>query len=130
MSNFEKEFEAFFIFKGLEFVRNDKAFKGTPDFTFYDGKIALFLHGCFWHGHTCKTWNLDKIWRSKINNTIEKDFLVREYFLNSNTQYFRIWECEYQKNKQIVTNKIYKEITLQKPDPYSSRIDQIVLETT
>jgi DNA mismatch endonuclease (patch repair protein) len=130
MSKFEKEFEAFFSSRGLDFIRNDKTLKGTPDFTFYDGKIALFLHGCFWHGHTCKTWNLDKIWNSRINNTIEKDFLVRKYFLNSDIQYFRIWECEYQQNRQVTFSKIYKEITLQQPDSYNSKRGRIVLETT
>lgn len=112
MNNFEKEFASFFKSKGLNFKINDKAFKGTPDFTFFDGKIALFLHGCFWHGHNCKSWKLDKFWTSKINSIIENDFLVREHFLASQTQYFRIWECEYQKNKEYILKKVYDEITL------------------
>ena len=130
MSKFEDEFEYFFNLKNLNFIRNNKMFKGTPDFTFCEGRIALFLHGCFWHGHTCKTWNLDKIWNSKINNTREKDFLIREYFLNSDTQYFRVWECEYQKNKEETLNKIYKEITLPKPGSYKPKKDRIILEMT
>ena len=128
MSKFEEEFACFFNSKALKFKRNDKAFKGTPDFTFYEGKIVLFLNGCFWHGHNCKVWNLDKIWTSRIDSTIEKDFLVRKYFLNSDTQYFRIWECEYQKNKQETLNKIYDAITLQQSEPCTPKIGQTILE--
>lgn len=27
--------------------------KGHPDFVFLDKKIAVFVDGCFWHGHDC-----------------------------------------------------------------------------
>ncbi len=115
MSKIEEEFASFFDSKCLAFVRNNKVLKGTPDFTFFNGKLALFIHGCFWHGHNCKSRNLDKVWQSKINNTIEKDFLVRQHFLKSNIQYFRIWECEYHAQKNYTLEKVYKEITLQLP---------------
>jgi hypothetical protein len=54
--------------------------------------------------------------------------LVRKYFLNSDTQYFRIWECEYQKNKQETLNKIYDAITLQQSEPCTPKIGQTILE--
>lgn len=28
--------------------------KGHPDFVFLEKKIAIFLDGCFWHGHNCR----------------------------------------------------------------------------
>ena len=28
--------------------------KGHPDFVFLDKKIAIFVDGCFWHGHDCR----------------------------------------------------------------------------
>lgn len=28
--------------------------KGHPDFVFLDKKIAVFVDGCFWHGHDCR----------------------------------------------------------------------------
>lgn len=33
--------------------RNYKV-KGHPDFVFLDKKIAIFVDGCFWHGHNCR----------------------------------------------------------------------------
>ena len=28
--------------------------KGHPDFVFLDKRIAIFVDGCFWHGHDCR----------------------------------------------------------------------------
>lgn len=110
MSKFEEEFADFFLMKRLIFIRNDKKLIGTPDFSFYNGSIALFLHGCFWHGHNCVENNLDKIWRSKINCIINKDFIVRQNYLASKMRYIRVWECEYIDNKTKILDKVYNQI--------------------
>ena len=110
MSKFEEEFVDFFQMKSLTFIRNDRNLIGTPDFSFDNGLIVLFLHGCFWHGHNCVDKNLDKIWRSKINSIIHKDFIVRQNYLASEIRYLRVWECEYLENKIKILEKVYNEI--------------------
>jgi len=130
MSKFEEEFVTFFTEKKLIFTRNDRGLTGTPDFSFDNGSIVLFLHGCFWHGHNCADRNLDKIWLSKINSTIKKDFLVRQSFLASDVRFLRVWECDFVANKCKVFAKIHNEITSQQLRSCIAKKDQKVLEKT
>ena len=110
MSKFEEQFCEILGSNEIEYVRNDRSMFGTPDFTFYGGRIVLFLHGCFWHGHNCKNWQLDGAWCSKISCTIEKDIKVRQYYLREKIRFLRVWECEFNWNKKNTANKIITEI--------------------
>ena len=114
MSKIETEFETFFRQKKLSFKRNDRKLKGTPDFQFQKGKIniVLFLHGCYWHGHNCKEWNLSNIGESKQAVVISKDLEVRRYYMrDSEYLYLRVWECEYLENKYYQLNKVFDLIS-------------------
>ena len=106
MSLFEKEFEDYFKKKKIKFKRNDRSLPGTPDFSFQNGAIVLFLHGCYWHGHNCKEWKLDNIWKSRISVTISKDIEIREQYLQKGITYIRCWECEYKMDKDEQFKKI------------------------
>ncbi len=127
MSKFEDEFEAFFKEKKIAFIRNDKNMFGTPDFSFGNGKIVLFLHGCYWHAHNCKDWNLDKIWQSRMNSTKQKDILVREKYLSLHIRYLRCWECEYLTDKAKISHKILEAITESLFCPDTPKTNQKVL---
>ena len=127
MSKFEEEFEAFFKAQKISFIRNDKNMFGTPDFSFGDGKIVLFLHGCYWHSHNCKDWQLDKIWQSRMNSTKQKDILVREKYLSWDIRYLRCWECEYLTDKAKISHKILEAITESLSCPDTPKTNQKVL---
>lgn len=127
MSKFEEEFEVFFKAQKISFIRNDKNMFGTPDFSFGDGKIVLFLHGCYWHSHSCKDRQLDKIWQSRMNSTKQKDILVREKYLSLNIRYLRCWECEYLLNKAKIFHKTLKVINESLSYPDNSKTNQKVL---
>ena len=45
------------IFKenGITGWRRNYPVKGHPDFVFPKKKIAVFVDGCFWHGHDCRS---------------------------------------------------------------------------
>jgi len=55
--------------------RNCKIAKSSPDFVFIKKKIAIFVDGCFWHGHNCSTLrpktNQD-YWDEKISKNKER----------------------------------------------------------
>lgn len=52
--------------------------KGHPDFVFLDKKIAVFVDGCFWHGHDCRNTllpimpNIGRKSENEILSTIKK----------------------------------------------------------
>ena len=89
--------------------RNYKV-KGHPDFVFLDKKIAIFVDGCFWHGHDCrntKPKDNQEYWDKKRERNMKHDKEITEYFENRGWTVIRIWECELKKdNKNNLLIKI------------------------
>jgi DNA mismatch endonuclease (patch repair protein) len=74
--------------------------KGHPDFVFLDKKVAIFVDGCFWHGHHCRNTHPlenEDFWSKKIAYNIKRDKDVTELFLNRGWIVVRVWECELKK---------------------------------
>lgn len=100
------------IFKQYGIVgwkRNYKV-KGKPDFVFLDKKVAIFVDGCFWHGHDCRnTRPVDnaEFWQKKRERNIAHDKEITALFESRGWTVVRIWECELkEKNKKILVQKI------------------------
>lgn len=93
--------------------RNYKV-KGHPDFVFLDKKIAIFVDGCFWHGHDCRnTCPSDnaEYWNKKRERNIFHDKQITNLFENRNWTVLRIWECELKKsNQQQTLERILKAL--------------------
>ena len=92
------------IFKqyGVTGWRRNYPVKGHPDFVFLDKKIAIFVDGCFWHGHDCrntKPENNKEYWVKKQMGNITHDKEVTALFQNRGWKVLRIWECELKKSK-------------------------------
>ncbi|MBW8012880.1 MAG: very short patch repair endonuclease [Chloroflexi bacterium] len=83
--------------------RNYKLF-GKPDFIFLRKRLAVFVDGCFWHGHECRntkpTSNAD-YWETKINKNKNRDLNVTEVLSKKGWTVLRIWECELRGEKII-----------------------------
>jgi len=73
---------------------------GKPDFVFLKKKIAIFVDGCFWHGHNCRNTtpkNNSSYWRVKQQKNKEHDKTVTNLFYKKKWIVLRIWECELKK---------------------------------
>lgn len=93
------------IIKGWR--RNYKIF-GNPDFVFGTQKTAVFVDGCFWHGHNCRNTKPKankEYWDNKIEKNIQRDNLVTEKLKTKGWTVIRIWECEL-KNEIALLEKI------------------------
>ena len=100
------------IFKelGIKGWRRTYPLIGKPDFVFPKKRIAVFVDGCFWHGHDCRnvtpSANAD-FWNAKRLYNKEHDRLVVETLQQKNRTVIRIWECELKKkNREILLEKI------------------------
>lgn len=84
--------------------------KGHPDFVFLDKKIAVFVDGCFWHGHDCRNTRPSdnaEYWQKKRERNIKRDKEVTAMFENRGWTVIRIWECELKnKNRSALINKL------------------------
>ena len=98
------------IFKQNNIVgwRRNYKVKGKPDFVFLNKKIAIFVYGCFWHGHDCRnTRPADnaEFWQKKRERNITHDKEITALFESRGWTVIRIWECELkdkQKNMKLV----------------------------
>lgn len=84
--------------------RNYKLF-GRPDFVFLKSKTAVFVDGCFWHGHYCrntKPKENKEYWDDKIGKNINRDKLVNDRLMAKGWQVIRVWECELKKSEFLI----------------------------
>ncbi len=61
-------------------------------------RIAIFVHGCFWHQHPdCRLAYSPKsnssFWASKFNATVARDRVKAEALRTAGWKVFTIWEC-------------------------------------
>ena len=82
---------------GIKGWRRNYSVVGHPDFVFPKRRVAVFVDGCFWHGHDCRnTRPIDnaEYWEKKRQRNIEHDRLVTAMFERRGWTVIRIWECE------------------------------------
>ena len=84
--------------------------KGHPDFVFLTKRIAVFVDGCFWHGHDCRNTrpkDNEDYWAKKRERNIQRDKNITAEFENRKWTVIRIWECELsKKNCDLLNNKL------------------------
>lgn len=93
--------------------------KGHPDFVFLDKKIAVFVDGCFWHGHDCRNTRPSdnaEYWQKKRERNIKHDKEVTAMFENRGWTVIRIWECELKKKNRDVLFDRFSILTDSKGD--------------
>lgn len=89
-----------FVFsKGLRYRKNDKSLPGTPDIVLPKYRTAVFIHGCFWHGHVgCPKSKLPdtkkEFWGEKISENINRDKKDMDVLRSKNWNVITIWQCE------------------------------------
>lgn len=84
---------------GYRFRLHRKDLPGTPDLVFPSRRIAMFVHGCFWHRHDCphgqkRPASNVEYWESKIRRNIERDTKVQQELTDLGWKPVVIWECE------------------------------------
>lgn len=106
----EERMIVFFKEHGIKgWQRNYKIF-GKPDFVFRRQRIAVFLDGCFWHGHDCRNTTPvqnAEFWQTKRTRNMARDIDVTEHLQGIGWTVIRIWECELKKkNEAVLLQKI------------------------
>ncbi len=102
--------------RGYRYRINDKRFAGTPDIVLPMYRTAIFVHGCFWHGHKgCKNYVIPKtnttFWVEKITRNQKRDEDVWRQLEARGWYVVIVWECELTKNGFNATiNRVEQEI--------------------
>lgn len=95
-----------FVDNGITGWRRNYPVKGHPDFVFQKQRVAVFVDGCFWHGHDCRNTRPkenEEYWTKKRERNIQHDKEISELFTARGWTVLRIWECELKKKYQHIT---------------------------
>jgi DNA mismatch endonuclease, patch repair protein len=84
---------------GFRFRLHRKDLPGCPDAVFPKRRLAVFVHGCFWHRHEgCSNCTMPKtrpeFWRQKFEGNVERDRRNCEQLTRLGWRILIVWECE------------------------------------
>ncbi|NLO51610.1 MAG: DNA mismatch endonuclease Vsr [Bacteroidales bacterium] len=93
---------------GYRYRLNYSKLPGKPDIVLPKYKTAIFINGCFWHGHKgCKFFVIPKTrtewWLEKINGTINRDKIKIKELEKQGWNMITLWECELKPEKGTKT---------------------------
>jgi DNA mismatch endonuclease (patch repair protein) len=84
---------------GARYRLHRKDLPGSPDVVMPGRKLALFVHGCFWHGHDCARGSRvpkanAEYWTAKIGRNRARDARNLEALAEQGWRAEVLWECE------------------------------------
>lgn len=83
--------------QGFRYRLHSKYLPGKPDIVFTTKKIAIYVHGCFWHKHRCKYFKWPEtnkeFWVEKITANVNRDKKNYLKLKKMGWKYIILWEC-------------------------------------
>lgn len=107
----ERDLERALNSLGLVFRRHERSLPGSPDFVFPEKRVAVFVHGCFWHRHrNCKLAttprsNLD-YWRAKFAANQKRDRAKVASLRRMGWSVITVWQCQIEKDRDAVVRRV------------------------
>ncbi|MFZ1125724.1 MAG: very short patch repair endonuclease [Candidatus Baltobacteraceae bacterium] len=82
---------------GVRYRLHRKDLPGKPDVYVGRLRLAIFVNGCFWHGHDCprgkRPSSNAEFWRAKINRNCERDAKVVRELAERGIESLTLWQC-------------------------------------
>ena len=84
--------------RGFRYSLHRRDLPGSPDIVFPSRRKVLFVHGCFWHGHSCRWGRLPKsrldYWQPKIEANRKRDARNVKDLQDDGWAVLVVWQCE------------------------------------
>lgn len=82
---------------GFRYRLHERKLPGKPDLVFPAREAVIFVHGCFWHGHSCHLFKWpstrEEFWKAKITRNRENDVKHSSALAEAGWRQAIIWEC-------------------------------------
>jgi DNA mismatch endonuclease, patch repair protein len=95
---------------GFRFRLHQKDLPGRPDIVLPRYKLAVFVHGCFWHGHRCPRGRMPstntEFWTQKIAGNKRRDERVQEALADQGWSSAVIWACRLQPDTRKLLRRL------------------------
>lgn len=99
--------------RGFRFRLHVKTLPGSPDVVMTKRKVAVFIHGCFWHGHGCHLFKVPAtrtdFWMTKIQANRDRDYRAETELLSSGWRILNIWECSLKGRLKKSENEVIEQ---------------------
>lgn len=94
--------------------RRHRPLPGSPDFAWPKEKVAVFVDGCFWHGHDCGK-NVSpktnaRAWKEKLERNKRRDRRVDRTLRSEGWSVVRVWECELRSSPDGAVRRIRRAL--------------------
>ena len=91
---------------GYRFRLHRKDLPGNPDVVFVSKRIAVFIHGCFWHRHRgCKNCTTPTrrrdFWLNKLEGNAARDKKSLQALYELGWRVLVIWECQIENDRRL-----------------------------
>ena len=87
-----------------------KYLPGRPDIVLRRYKIAVFVHGCFWHGHDCRKGRRPssnrEFWDRKLDGNIARDEISRRRLEAEGWSVAVVWECDLEQGTRVLISDL------------------------
>lgn len=101
---------------GFRFRLHRRDLPGKPDIVLSKHRAAIYVNGCFWHGHDCSLFKWPKtrkdFWKHKITATMLRDKRNYEELINLRWRVCIVWECSIRsrsfQEQQLTMKKLFK----------------------
>lgn len=124
--------------QGFRYRLYVKALPGRPDIVMRKWRTAIFVNGCFWHGHECQRHRPvtnAQFWQDKITRNRERDERNQALLRAAGWNVIVVWECQLSPKKRAETlreldvalSRIVLERNGAQPKPYSIPEDDAAL---
>jgi DNA mismatch endonuclease (patch repair protein) len=85
--------------------RNPGSRSVRPDFVFGQGRLVVFVDGCFWHGcpkHYLAPTSNKSFWRSKLLDNRERDRITTYWLRRDGWKVVRIWHHQLLSPERVI----------------------------
>jgi DNA mismatch endonuclease, patch repair protein len=113
--------------RGLRFRIHPKDLPGKPDLVFPKFGAVIFVHGCFWHGHSCPLFKMPAtrvdFWMSKITANQTRDARDAAGLSALGWRVATVWECALKGRGKLPVPTVIDELVKWLHDPQAEAIE-------
>lgn len=100
--------------RGFRFTLHRKDLPGTPDLVLPRRNAVIFVHGCFWHGHTCHLFRSpqtrSEFWQKKIDANRRRDTNAMAQLNEAGWRIGTVWECALRGSYRMNEEEVFENL--------------------
>lgn len=95
---------------GFRYRLHSPKLAGRPDLVLSRYRVAVFVQGCFWHGHDCSSAHVPRTntayWMAKIGRNVNRDAKNVRLLEQQGWSVAAVWECSLQRGTAALVRRL------------------------